>query len=264
MLEAGMTFTEEPSLLLDGRFGVRIEDVVVCADGRRTTAEPARRRPDSGRLNYPSGRPKLPLWGMTNRADTSDVRPRTSPAARETPMTAAQVEESGTREIDVVVSWRFEELLRAGADAGSALILAGHTEVDLHEATRHARARLSGGAGAPDHALGDSDPPGRSLVRGDVSPPVGDGSPPAGREQCGRHNHPRRQGDQNDCGTVRDARGDRGGGALAGPLREPHLARLSPGNALVIASHLDVELLDAIVLLQRGCPPHLLLPILGD
>jgi hypothetical protein len=51
-------------------------------------------------------------------------------------MTAAQVEESGTREIDVVVSWRFEELLRAGADAGSALILAGHTEVDLHEATR--------------------------------------------------------------------------------------------------------------------------------
>ena len=37
-----------------------------------------------------------------------------------------------------------------------------------------------------------------------------------------------------------------------------------PGNALVIASHLDIELLDAIVLLQRGCPPHLLLPILGD
>jgi Xaa-Pro aminopeptidase len=32
----GMTFTDEPSLLLDGRFGVRIEDVVVCepAGGR--------------------------------------------------------------------------------------------------------------------------------------------------------------------------------------------------------------------------------------
>jgi Xaa-Pro aminopeptidase len=29
-LEAGMTFTAEPSILLDGRFGVRIEDVVVC------------------------------------------------------------------------------------------------------------------------------------------------------------------------------------------------------------------------------------------
>ena len=51
-------------------------------------------------------------------------------------MSAAQVEESGTQEVDVVVSWRFEELLRAGADAGTALVLAGHTEIDLHEATR--------------------------------------------------------------------------------------------------------------------------------
>jgi Xaa-Pro aminopeptidase len=33
VLEAGMTFTDEPSILVDGRFGVRIEDVVVCADG---------------------------------------------------------------------------------------------------------------------------------------------------------------------------------------------------------------------------------------
>ena len=32
-LEAGMTFTDEPSILWDGRFGVRVEDVVVCADG---------------------------------------------------------------------------------------------------------------------------------------------------------------------------------------------------------------------------------------
>ena len=30
VLEAGMTFTDEPSILVDGRFGVRIEDVVVC------------------------------------------------------------------------------------------------------------------------------------------------------------------------------------------------------------------------------------------
>ena len=36
-----------------------------------------------------------------------------------------------------------------------------------------------------------------------------------------------------------------------------------PGNALVIASQLDVELLDAISLLQRGCPAHLVTPILG-
>ncbi|MGI8479014.1 MAG: M24 family metallopeptidase [Gaiellaceae bacterium] len=33
MLEAGMTFTDEPSILVAGRFGVRIEDVVVCAPG---------------------------------------------------------------------------------------------------------------------------------------------------------------------------------------------------------------------------------------
>lgn len=36
LLEAGMTFTDEPSILVDGRFGVRMEDVVVCeADGGR-------------------------------------------------------------------------------------------------------------------------------------------------------------------------------------------------------------------------------------
>jgi Xaa-Pro dipeptidase len=32
-LEAGMTFTDEPSILWDGHFAVRIEDVVVCAKG---------------------------------------------------------------------------------------------------------------------------------------------------------------------------------------------------------------------------------------
>lgn len=32
-LEPGMTFTDEPSILVDGRFGVRTEDVVVCEPG---------------------------------------------------------------------------------------------------------------------------------------------------------------------------------------------------------------------------------------
>jgi Xaa-Pro aminopeptidase len=32
-LEAGMTFTDEPSIFWDGTLGVRIEDVVVCAEG---------------------------------------------------------------------------------------------------------------------------------------------------------------------------------------------------------------------------------------
>jgi len=31
-LEAGMTFTDEPSLIVDGSFGLRIENVVVCAE----------------------------------------------------------------------------------------------------------------------------------------------------------------------------------------------------------------------------------------
>jgi hypothetical protein len=35
-----------------------------------------------------------------------------------------------------------------------------------------------------------------------------------------------------------------------------------PGSALVIASHMEVELLDALDLLGRGCPAHLVLPIL--
>jgi Xaa-Pro aminopeptidase len=33
VLEAGMTFTDEPSILWDGHFAVRIEDIVVCAEG---------------------------------------------------------------------------------------------------------------------------------------------------------------------------------------------------------------------------------------
>ena len=36
-LEAGMTFTDEPSILVDGRFGVRVEDVIeVTPGGGRT------------------------------------------------------------------------------------------------------------------------------------------------------------------------------------------------------------------------------------
>jgi Xaa-Pro aminopeptidase len=33
VLEEGMTFTDEPSLIFEGRFGVRVEDVVVCSAG---------------------------------------------------------------------------------------------------------------------------------------------------------------------------------------------------------------------------------------
>ena len=37
-LETGMTFTDEPSILLDGRFGVRVEDVIAVSRGRRADA----------------------------------------------------------------------------------------------------------------------------------------------------------------------------------------------------------------------------------
>jgi Xaa-Pro aminopeptidase len=32
-LLANMTFTDEPSIMIPGRFSVRIEDIVACADG---------------------------------------------------------------------------------------------------------------------------------------------------------------------------------------------------------------------------------------
>jgi Xaa-Pro aminopeptidase len=32
-LQSGMTFTDEPSIIIPGRFGVRIEDIVVCEEG---------------------------------------------------------------------------------------------------------------------------------------------------------------------------------------------------------------------------------------
>jgi len=51
-------------------------------------------------------------------------------------MLAAPFDELETIRDEAVVRWRFRELLRAGYDVGSALILAGHEEVDLHEATR--------------------------------------------------------------------------------------------------------------------------------
>jgi Xaa-Pro aminopeptidase len=42
-LRAGMTFTDEPSIIIPGRFSVRIEDIVVCDEsgGRRLNTYPA-------------------------------------------------------------------------------------------------------------------------------------------------------------------------------------------------------------------------------
>jgi Xaa-Pro aminopeptidase len=42
-LQAGMTFTDEPSIIIPGRFSVRIEDIVVCEEGggRKLNGYPA-------------------------------------------------------------------------------------------------------------------------------------------------------------------------------------------------------------------------------
>ena len=50
-------------------------------------------------------------------------------------MSTTHLEEVESTVVDPVTCWRFEALLRAGYDAGTALIVAGHPEVDLHAAT---------------------------------------------------------------------------------------------------------------------------------
>jgi hypothetical protein len=54
---------------------------------------------------------------------------------KEAAMTAAQFEQLEAPEVEAVLRWRFEELVRAGYDPGSAMIVASHVEVDLHVAT---------------------------------------------------------------------------------------------------------------------------------
>ena len=50
-------------------------------------------------------------------------------------MTAAQFELVGECEAEAILRWRFEELVRSGFEAGDALVLATHVEIDLHAAT---------------------------------------------------------------------------------------------------------------------------------
>ena len=44
-LEAGMTFTDEPSIIIPGRYSLRIEDIIVCRGGRRAEPQLLPRRP---------------------------------------------------------------------------------------------------------------------------------------------------------------------------------------------------------------------------
>jgi hypothetical protein len=54
-------------------------------------------------------------------------------------MTAAQFEAIDETEAEMILRWRFDELLRAGYDVGSALLLASHVEIDLHSASELVR-----------------------------------------------------------------------------------------------------------------------------
>jgi hypothetical protein len=54
-------------------------------------------------------------------------------------MTAAQFEIIGEDEVEMILRWRFDELVRAGYDVGTALLLASHVEVDLHSASELVR-----------------------------------------------------------------------------------------------------------------------------
>jgi hypothetical protein len=54
-------------------------------------------------------------------------------------MTAAQFEAIDETEAEMILRWRFDELVRAGYDVGTALVLASHVEIDLHYATELVR-----------------------------------------------------------------------------------------------------------------------------
>ena len=50
-------------------------------------------------------------------------------------MTAAQFETLDDTEVEAILRWRFQALVRSGYDLSSALVLASHVEIDLHDAS---------------------------------------------------------------------------------------------------------------------------------
>lgn len=50
-------------------------------------------------------------------------------------MSTTESEQVDAPELDEVLRWRFEVLVRAGYDVGNAMIVASRAEVDLHRAT---------------------------------------------------------------------------------------------------------------------------------
>src|SRR6187551_880146 len=93
------------------------------SDEGRSSGEP---RPSARRLWTSSGRSAEP---MTLNCDPSRRR------RGRRRVTAAQFELIDETEAEAILRWRFEELVRSGYDIGSALVLASHVEVDLHDAS---------------------------------------------------------------------------------------------------------------------------------
>jgi hypothetical protein len=50
-------------------------------------------------------------------------------------MTSVQFETGGETEVEAILRWRFDVLVRSGYDIASALVLASHVELDLHRAS---------------------------------------------------------------------------------------------------------------------------------
>ena len=54
-------------------------------------------------------------------------------------MTAAEFEVIDETGAEAILRWRFDVLVRSGYDAASALLLASHVEIDLHDASNLVR-----------------------------------------------------------------------------------------------------------------------------
>jgi len=54
-------------------------------------------------------------------------------------MTAVQFETIDETEVEAILRWRFTVLVRSGYDVDSALVLASHVEIDLHDASNLVR-----------------------------------------------------------------------------------------------------------------------------
>ena len=115
--------------LVPGRVGARPSGEYSIEGGRPS---------DEGRWARASqtfGAATLDLKRALSRADDAELLPVVEDDEREAAVTAAQFELIDETEAEAILRWRFEELVRSGYDIGSALVLASHVEVDLHDAS---------------------------------------------------------------------------------------------------------------------------------